>query len=86
GGERQRLCLARALYRRSRVVVLDEPTAQLDPSTAAAVADTLRANVAGRTWLVATHDPEVWRRADRVLRIADGHLTEEPAWIDSSAR
>jgi ABC-type multidrug transport system fused ATPase/permease subunit len=83
GGERQRLCLARALYRGAPVLLLDEPTAQLDAVTAAAFAETLRGQRADRTIVVATHDPEVWRRADRVLRIADGVLTEDTGWTVS---
>jgi ABC-type multidrug transport system fused ATPase/permease subunit len=76
GGERQRLCLARALYRDAPVLLLDEPTAQLDPPTAARIAETLRTLRAGRAIVVATHDPEVWTRADRIVEIEAGRLVE----------
>lgn len=93
GGERQRLCLARALYRDAPVLLLDEPTGQLDADTARGIVATLRELRPGRTIVVATHDPEVWARADRVAVLRDGRLVAvgDPsavrgaAWTASSA-
>ncbi|GAA2552682.1 hypothetical protein GCM10010210_27310 [Pseudonocardia hydrocarbonoxydans] len=58
GGERQRLGIARALLAGRNVLVLDEPTAHLDPATADALAGELLAVTEGRTALIVTHRPE----------------------------
>ena len=80
GGQRQRLGLARALYARSALVLLDDPTAALDASVSAAVwADAIgRApsflSSEGRARVVVTHDPRLVRDADRVLVLAAGRV------------
>ncbi|MBL8295920.1 MAG: ABC transporter ATP-binding protein [Bryobacterales bacterium] len=73
-GERQRLALARALLAKPRVLVLDEPTASVDPAAERQMLRALR----GRTVVVITHRHEVARQADRVLRLEAGRLVEEP--------
>ena len=72
GGEAQRLMLARAVAVQPALLLVDEPTAQLDPPTAADVADTLK-SLAGRdsAVVVATHDPHVRDTCHRVLSLAD---------------
>jgi putative ABC transport system ATP-binding protein len=75
GGERQRAALARALVKRPRLLVADEPTGQLDSRTAGLVLALVRAAAAGGiTVLVASHDDAVAAVADRVLRLRDGVL------------
>ena len=78
GGQRQRVAVARALVTRPRVLVADEPTGQLDSVTAGTVMDVLRdlTRSDGVAALVATHDPILVERADRVLDLHDGHLVE----------
>jgi len=62
-GERQRIAVARAFLRDAPLVVLDEPTANLDPASAEAVADALDRLSDGRTVLLIAHRPELARRA-----------------------
>ncbi|WP_084965026.1 ABC transporter ATP-binding protein [Thermoactinospora rubra] len=78
GGQRQRVAIARALANRPRLLIADEPTAQLDSQTGRQIMQLLRALVRseGVTALVATHDPGLITLADRVLEIADGMVRE----------
>ncbi len=68
GGERRRLAAARALLAEREVVLLDEPTAHLDPPTARALVADLRTALAGRVVVCVTHDDDVERAGDTVLR------------------
>ena len=71
-GERQRIALARAFLRDASLVVLDEPTANLDPENAAAVTEAIERLGEGRTLLVVAHRPELVERADRTIRLDAG--------------
>lgn len=74
-GEQRSVALARALAKAPILLVVDEPTAQLGADTAARVLDLIRsAAESGTAILLATHDPEVARRADRVLRLEGGRI------------
>ncbi|MER7457152.1 thiol reductant ABC exporter subunit CydD [Micromonospora sp. NPDC126480] len=75
-GQRQRVALARAFLRDAPVVLLDEPTARLDSASEAAVLDATRTLVSGRTALLVAHRPALLADADRILRVADGRVTE----------
>jgi ATP-binding cassette subfamily C protein CydCD len=72
GGERRRLAAARALLAGRDVVLLDEPTAHLDPPTAAALVRDLRDALAGRVVVCVTHDDAVERPGDTVVRLGAG--------------
>lgn len=78
GGEQQRVALARALVGPTRLLLADEPTGNLDRTTADAVTDALLAAVdqRGITAVVATHDPGVARRCGRVVELDGGRLRE----------
>ena len=79
GGEQQRVAVARALAHEPLLVLADEPTGNLDYDTGQAVLTLLSDLVTdtGTTLLVATHDPEVLPRADRVLHLHGGTLHDE---------
>jgi putative ABC transport system ATP-binding protein len=76
GGQRQAVALARALANRPRLLLADEPTGALDSQSAARALDLLAAirDRHGMTVLVVSHDPAVAERADRVVRLVDGHV------------
>jgi putative ABC transport system ATP-binding protein len=75
GGERQRVALARSTVMGPRVLLADEPTGNLDTTSGRQILDLLdRMNEAGLTLIVVTHDPNVARRADRVIVLVDGHV------------
>jgi len=69
GGERRRLGLARAFLKPAPVLLLDEPTANLDAASEAALLPIIRAAAGGRTTLIATHSEAVADLADVVVRL-----------------
>jgi putative ABC transport system ATP-binding protein len=75
GGERQRVALARATIMGPRMLLADEPTGNLDTASGKQILDLLdRMNGDGLTLVVVTHDPNVARRADRIIVLVDGHV------------
>ncbi len=79
GGEQQRVAVARALAHDPLLVLADEPTGNLDLETGLQVLEILDrlTRQAGKTMVMVTHSPEVIGIADRVFRIAEGHLVEQ---------
>jgi thiol reductant ABC exporter CydD subunit len=76
-GERRRIALARAFLRDAPFVILDEPTADLDPHSVSLVAAAVRRLQVGRTVLLIAHRPELVRNADRVVALTDGVAVAE---------
>jgi putative ABC transport system ATP-binding protein len=75
GGERQRVAIARATILQPRVLLADEPTGNLDGASGQQVLALLEElNAGGLTLIVVTHDPEVARRAERVIILEDGRI------------
>ena len=76
-GQRQRIGIARALLKGAPILLLDEPTAALDPDTELRLLDNLRAWSAGRCVILVTHRLSAVRRADRVVFLEQGRVVEE---------
>lgn len=81
GGQRQRVAIARALATRPKIVLADEPTANLDQKTGAAILELMRLvnRIQKTTFIFSTHDPSVMRMANRLVRIQDGKIVQEGA-------
>jgi len=79
GGEKQRVCIARALVGGPQIIFADEPTGNLDSSTGAAVEQMLfdLNREKGITLVVVTHDDDLARRCDRVIEMKDGRIVAE---------
>ncbi|WP_424964962.1 ABC transporter ATP-binding protein [Dinoroseobacter sp. S375] len=78
GGEQQRVAFCRALANQPHLLLADEPTGNLDPATSETVFDAMMAQVrdTGLSALIATHNPDLAARMDRVLRLEDGRLID----------
>ncbi|KAJ7285724.1 P-loop containing nucleoside triphosphate hydrolase protein [Mycena rebaudengoi] len=76
GGQAQRLQIARALARPSKILILDECTSALDPANQAVVLETIRHAKVGRTTVMVTHKVPVMKMCDRILVVHDGRIAE----------
>jgi len=78
GGQKQRVAIARALVKHPQIVLADEPTANLDSATGAAIVALMRRMQAevGATFIFATHDPHLIAQADTTIAMRDGRLLE----------
>ena len=75
-GQRRRIALARAFLRDASLVILDEPTADLDPAGAELVGEAIERLCRGRTVLIIAHRPELAARADRIVALAAGRISD----------
>ena len=83
GGEQQRVALARATVMGPGLLLADEPTGNLDTASGKQVLDLLdEMNDNGLTLVVVTHDPDVARRADRILILADGRIARRLSGVE----
>ena len=81
GGQRQRVAIARALVTRPKLVLADEPTANLDQKTGASILELMRLvnRIQKTTFVFSTHDAAVMRMANRLVHIQDGKIAGEGA-------
>lgn len=76
GGQRQRLALARAILLEPAILILDDPTAAIDPETEGEILDAMEAAMRGRTTFVVAHRLSTLRRADRIVVLERGRIAE----------
>jgi ATP-binding cassette, subfamily B, bacterial len=82
GGEKQRLCVARAFLKNAPILILDEPTSSIDSRTEAAILDALEKLMEGRTTFMIAHRLSTLRSVDRILVLDLGHLIEEGTHLE----
>src|SRR3954453_2537656 len=76
-GQRQRIGIARAFLKNAPILLLDEPTSALDPSTEAAIMETIKELMRGRTTLIVTHRLATVHGADSLLVLENGRIVEQ---------
>ncbi len=78
GGERQRVAIARSLVNHPEIIVADEPTGNVDSKTGKVIMDILTdLNKEGRTVIVVTHDTDLQKFSNRVIKIKDGEINDQ---------
>ena len=87
GGQRQRVAIARALATKPRIVLADEPTANLDSATGEAIIELMKRmnEELGTTFIFSTHDPSIVGIADHIIRLLDGKIIEDKKTAPATA-
>jgi putative ABC transport system ATP-binding protein len=78
GGQRQRVAVARALINNPAIILADEPTGNLDSKTSVDIMNLIRdIHELGNTIIVVTHEEDIAKRAQRIIRLLDGHVESD---------
>jgi len=85
-GQRQRIGIARAFLKNAPILLLDEPTSALDPATEAAIMETIKELMHGRTTLIVTHRLATIHRVDRIVVLQNGQIVEQGTGAELIAR
>ncbi len=85
-GQRQRIGIARAFLKNAPILLLDEPTSALDPQTEAAIMETIKELMRGRTTLIATHRLATIHNVDQIIVLEHGRIVEQGRGPDLLAR
>jgi ATP-binding cassette subfamily B protein len=85
-GQRQRIGIARAFLKDAPILLLDEPTSALDPTTEAAIMETIKELMQGRTTLIVTHRLATIHRVDRIVVLEQGRIVEQGSGGDLVAK
>jgi ATP-binding cassette subfamily B protein/subfamily B ATP-binding cassette protein MsbA len=85
-GQRQRIGIARAFLKNAPILLLDEPTSALDPATEAAIMETIKELMRGRTTLIATHRLATIHDVDRIVVLEHGCVVEQGTGAELLAR
>ena len=85
-GQRQRIGIARAFLKNAPILLLDEPTSALDPATEAAIMETIKELMRGRTTLIATHRLATIHDVDRIVVVERGRIAEQGSGPELLAR
>jgi ATP-binding cassette subfamily B protein len=85
-GQRQRIGIARAFLKNAPILLLDEPTSALDPTTEAAIMETIKELMHGRTTLIVTHRLATIHGVDQIVVLEDGRIVEQGAGAELVAK
>ncbi|MCK2141652.1 ATP-binding cassette domain-containing protein [Streptomyces albidoflavus] len=85
GGQWQRLACSRALYRQPDLLILDEPTSQMDPRGEHEIFEQIKANASHRITVIVTHRIQNTKIADRIICMEDGRITEQGTYSSLAA-
>jgi putative ABC transport system ATP-binding protein len=79
GGQQQRVAIARALVTSPKIIIADEPTANLDSANGSRILELMQKvnREEGSTFIFSTHDPDIWKMADHVIFLRDGRVESE---------